>query len=288
MSPQENKTPSHLTGVILVAASAIVFSTAGLFSKGISAGPWDIIFWRGVFAAAFTLAYTAWRGTMRQELLQMGKSGVAAAVVGASGTAAFIPAFKYTTIANVSLIYAATPLLAAGLSWLWMREKVSRPVLLACSVTLLGVGLIVGGSLGSVHLTGDLLACWMALAMAIMFVIYRRYPQTPAAGPAIMSSVLLLPCAAWFGTPFSDAPAQIGSLAVFGLAFALSSVTLNEGARRLPASETALLGLLEVPLAPLFAWLLFAERPAIATFFGGALILASIIASQRQRLQRAA
>jgi hypothetical protein len=35
--------------------------------------------------------------------------GVKAAVVGASGTITFIPSFKFTTIANVSLIWAAAP-----------------------------------------------------------------------------------------------------------------------------------------------------------------------------------
>ena len=36
-------------GVLLVAVSAFFASTAGLFSKGIAADAWSIIFWRGVF-----------------------------------------------------------------------------------------------------------------------------------------------------------------------------------------------------------------------------------------------
>jgi drug/metabolite transporter (DMT)-like permease len=277
----------HIDGFLLVVASAVVFSTAGLFTKGISVGAWDIIFWRGVFAAAFTVAYALSRGTFRADFVEMGASGWAAALVGASGTAAFIPAFKYTTIANVSLIYAATPLLAAILSWLWIGEKVSRPVLAGCIATLLGVAIIVGGSLGSVNLRGDLLACWMALAMAIMFVIYRRYPKTPAAGPSALSSLVLLPVGLFFGTPLIDTSSQITWLAVFGLVFALASVTLSEGARRLPASETALLSLLEVPLAPLLAWAIFAERPTINVLVGGGLILASVIATQVRKSSEA-
>ena len=78
----------------LVIVSAAVFSTAGLFSKAIHSGPWDIIFWRGLFARAFTAIYVFIKGTIRQEFVQMGTSGVAAAIVGASGTAAFIPAFR--------------------------------------------------------------------------------------------------------------------------------------------------------------------------------------------------
>ena len=97
----------HLLGVILVLVSAGIFSSAGLFVKSVESEAWVIIFWRGLFAALFTTGYVLYRGTSRKEFTQMGKSGVAVAVVGALGTIAFISAFKYTTIANVSLIYAA-------------------------------------------------------------------------------------------------------------------------------------------------------------------------------------
>ncbi len=268
------------SGVILVVASAIVFSTAGLFSKGLQTSAWDIIFWRGVFAALFTTAYVGWRGKVRAELLDMGGSGWVAALLGASGTAAFIPAFKYTTIANVSLIYAATPLLAALLAWAWVGERLSKAVLAGCAATLVGVAIIVSGSLGNVNLKGDLLALWMAVAIAIMLVVYRRYPNTPAAGPAIMSSMVLLPLALIFGTPFNNALTDVTIMAAFGLLFAIASVTLGEGAKRLPAGETALLSLLEVALAPVLAWAVFAEQPVLATYLGGVLILVGIIGTQ--------
>jgi len=40
-------------------------------------------------------------------------------------------------------------------------------------------------------------------------------------------------------------------MAAFGLIFAIASVTLAEGMKRIPAGETALLSTLETPLAPL-------------------------------------
>jgi drug/metabolite transporter (DMT)-like permease len=271
---------THTAGVTLVVLSALVFSTAGLFTKGVQAGAWDIIFWRGIFAALFTSLYTIWRGSFRIEFVEMGRSGWAAALVGASATAAFIPAFKFTTIANVSLIYAATPLFAAALSWMWVGERATKLVLAGCVAALCGVGLIVSGSIGAINLKGDLLACWMALAMAIMFVIYQRYPKTPAAGPAALSSIVLLPVALMLGVPFANLLHEVFIMVAFGLVFALASVTLSEGAKRLPAGETALLSLLEVPIAPLLAWLIFAEYPALTTFIGGALILAGVLGTQ--------
>ncbi len=120
---------SHRAGVILVTFSAIVFSSAGIFTKAVGSGAWEIIFWRGVFAAGFTTAYVMWRGSFRQDFVLMGGSGWAVAIVGASGTAAFIPAFKLTTMANVMLIYAAAPLIAALLAWIWIKERMTIRVM---------------------------------------------------------------------------------------------------------------------------------------------------------------
>ncbi len=267
-------------GVGLVVFSALVFSTAGLFTKGVQAGAWDVIFWRGLFAALFTIAYALWSGTFRANFVEMGGSGWAAALVGASGTAAFILAFKLTTIANVSLIYAATPILAAFLAWAWVGERLNKFILMGCAVAFAGMAVIVGGSVGGISLRGDLLAMWMTSAMAILVVLYRRYPRTPAAGPAVLSSLMLLPFGLALGTPLADPSSEIIIMVAFGLVFAFGSVTLAEGARRVPAGETALLSTLEAPIAPVLAWLAFAELPSFATIIGGLLILASVVGTQ--------
>ena len=271
---------SHLNGVILVLTSAIVFSTSGIFTKGVESGSWEIIFWRGIFAAGFTAGYVIWRGIFKAEFMSMGGSGWAAAIIGASGSAAFIPAFKLTTMANVMLIYAAAPLLAALLAWIWIRESMSRRLMLGCFAAIVGVAIIVQGSFGALHLKGDLLALWMTIVMAILMVIYRRYPKTPAAGPAALSSLVLLPLGLMLGAPFLVPWNEIAIMAAFGLIFAIASVTLAEGVKRIPAGEAALLSALETPLAPLFGWLFFAEIPANTTFLGGALILVAVLGTQ--------
>jgi len=271
---------TRVAGVIFVLVSAIIFSSAGLFVKGVEADAWVILFWRGISAAIFTVSYVAWRGKLRIEFAGMGTAGVLAAVVGASATIAFIPSFKYTSIANVSLIYAAVPFASATIAWLWMRETPTRAVFVASVAAFCGVLIIVGGSLGSVNLTGDLLALWMTLGMAGYLCIYRRYPNTPTAGPAALLSLLLVPIAMLLGDPFSAPLHEIFIITAFGLVFSVASVTLAEGARRLPAAETALISALETPLAPIWALMLFSEVPTLYTLVGGAIILIAVFASQ--------
>ena len=268
-------------GVLLVVTAAVTYSTAGLFTKGVEAGAWEVIFWRGAFAAAFTTLWTLSGGALRENFLAMGRSGWAVALVGALGTAAFIPAFKLTTVANVALIYAIAPLIAALLAWIVIGERLSRRTLAGCLCALAGVAVIVSGSIGRIGLQGDLLALWMTASMAAIMVIYRKYPTTPVAGPAVMQSLLLLPMAAWFGRPFEVAEADVALLAAFGLLFAIASVTLAEGAKRVPSGQTALLSVLETPLAPLLAFLVLAELPNRATLLGGAVVLLAVLCAIR-------
>lgn len=277
----QNTQSEYLIGTFLIVISAITFSTAGLFTKGVEAGSWDVIFWRGFFAAILTTVWTINRGTLRHNFFDMGYSGLAIGVIGASGTAAFISSFKLTSIANVSLIYAVSPLIAALLAWFVIGEKMSSRMMVGCVGALLGVAIIVSGSLGEISLSGDLLALWMTTVMALIMVIYRKYPDTPGAGPQVLQSVLLLPFAAIFGNPFDVERTEIYVLSAFGLLFAIASVTLAEGAKRIPSGQTALLSSLETPLAPVFAFMLFTEIPNTATFLGGSVVLFAVLFSIR-------
>lgn len=270
-----------MVGVTLLVASAVTFSSAGIFTKGVAAGAWEVIFWRGVFAGVFTTGWIAKRGAVRREFLKMGKSGIAVAIVLALGTSAFIPAFKFTSIANVSLIYAVAPLIAAVMAWMLVKEPLTRRVLLGSLVALVGVLVIVSGSIGELHLRGDLLALFMTVCMAGVMVIYRMHPETPGAGPSVLQSLILIVPSLIFGTPFETAPSEIAILAGFGLLFAIASVTLAEGAKRVPAGQTALLSALETPLAPVLAFLIFTEVPNQASFVGGAIVLVAVLASIR-------
>ncbi|MEM7406040.1 MAG: DMT family transporter [Pseudomonadota bacterium] len=269
----------YYLGVTFVVVAAATYSTAGLFTKGVSAGAWEVIFWRGIFASAFTVLWTLARRSWTAEFARMGSSGWAVGIVGALGSAAFIPAFKLTTIANVSLIYAVAPLVAALLGWLAIGERASARTLVGSAVALGGIAIIVSGSLGEASLTGDLLALCMTVAMASIMVIYRKYPGTPGAGPSALQSLLLLPVAAVVSSPLQIERTEMMVLAAFGLLFAVSSVALAEGAKRIATGQTALLSALETPLALVFALLFFDEVPGSVVLLGGGLVLAAVLLS---------
>ena len=124
-------TPQRTTGVILVIISAIVFSSAGIFTKGVETDAWGVIFWRGLSAAAFTFGYLILRGALIREIAAFRLPTLVVTLMMAAGTAAFIPAFKLSSVANVALIYAAAPFIAAAMAWIFIGERPTRTVVIA-------------------------------------------------------------------------------------------------------------------------------------------------------------
>ncbi|SFS43911.1 EamA domain-containing membrane protein RarD [Sulfitobacter marinus] len=275
-------TNQRKAGIVLVVASAIVFSSAGVFTNGVSTDAWGVIFWRGVAAAAFTLIYLVLRGALLAEIRAFNKPAFFVTLMMAAGTAAFIPAFKLSSVANVALIYATAPFIAAGLSWIFIKELPTTRVIFASLAALGGVFVIVSASFGGSQLTGDFLALFMTLMMSGIMVVYRKFPSTTAALPAALSSIVVLPFALAYGDPFAVQSHELPILIAFGLVFAVASVTLTEGARRLPSAETALLSTLEMPLAPVLAFLVLSEVPTSPAIIGGSIIFLAVVWSQKR------
>jgi drug/metabolite transporter (DMT)-like permease len=271
---------TYQTGVVLVLLSAIVFSTAGIFTKYVAADGWNVIFWRGLSAAIITFGFAIAAGKLRAELRAFDLTAVFAVLIMATASAAFISSFKHTSVANVALLWASAPFVAALLSWVFLREAPTKRVMMCSALALLGVAVTVGSSVGTGSFFGNMLALIMVVLMAGTMVLYRARPGLPTMTPTALSSVVLLPVAAWITPPSAASGFDISVLILFGLVFAVASVLMIEGAKWVPSAQAALLGALETPLAPLWAFLILAERPAMATLAGGAVIMTAIILSQ--------
>ena len=169
----------YLVGVVLVAVSAVIWSSVGIFTRGVAADAWAVIFWRGFAAAVFTLAYLMMRGVLAKKVAQFTGPSLLISVLGASRTAAFIPAFKFSSVANVAVIWAAAPFLATALVWIFLRKRPATRVVLASAATFGGVLVLAWGSLQSGSVIGDLLALWMTFMMSAVFVCIDVGPKRP-------------------------------------------------------------------------------------------------------------
>jgi drug/metabolite transporter (DMT)-like permease len=276
----EPRKSSHVLGIVLIAASTAFFALAGIFTKATVADSWTIACWRGLVGALAIGAYVLFRRErgMSRKSLTLGRRGWALVVVGAVSSAFFIASFKHTYVANVAVIYATVPFMAAGIEWAVLGQRARRQTMLTALVSLIGVLVIVAGSVGGGNLFGDALAVVMTFGCAIYLVMVRAYTDTPVVWAAAVSSLLLF-LAGWLVTdPLALTSRDFLVIAAFGLSFAAASILWTEGARLLPASEAGLLGAAEVPLAILFAWIILAELPPMQSMIGGAIVLVAVFA----------
>ncbi len=285
LTPQAN----YRLGLVLVTASALAWSTAGLFTRIIALDVATMLVWRGMFGALGILAVAvAMQGRAAfSDFGRMCWPGWIFAIISALGMLCFITSLRLTTVAHVSIIYATVPFVAAGLAWLFIRERPTKSAVIASLVSLAGVAFIVGfGAEGS--LTGDILAFGMTFALAAMMVISRRYPDIPTMPAACISGLLSADLAIPFSPGLAVSGADLGLLALFGLVnSALGLALFTLGARLLPAIETALIGALDAPLAPIWVWLFFAKFPGAETMLGGAVVFAAVLTHillQRRRI----
>jgi len=279
----------QLLGAGLVLASALVFSLAGILTKLITADAWTIACWRGLVGGLLITLYVARIGRHRppRECFRLGWRGWLIASVGALASLAFIAAFKLTYVANVAVIYATAPFLAAGLAWLLFRERLQARTALAAVVSLCGVAVVVSGGLGSDSLAGDGFALLMTLGCALYMVLIRAFRDGPVVWAGGVSGLQLFVLGWFVADPLAVSPQDALLMALFGASFAVATVLWTEGTRLITAAESGLIGTAETPFAILLAWLLLAELPPLGSFAGGAIVLAAVFAHAAVGLRRA-
>ncbi|TPI19568.1 DMT family transporter [Mesorhizobium sp. B2-4-6] len=282
LAPVADVAAERTLGIVLVSASAIAFALTGVLTKSIQADPLTITCWRGFFGSILISFYVLWRRRRRRsggrESLKLGWRGWLLAVEGAAASIAFISAFKFTYVANVAVIYATSPFIAALLAFLLVREKFRLQTMVAAAVSLCGVAIMVGAGLGNGHLFGDALALLMTAGSALYMIMVRAFRDSPVVWAGAVSAFLLF-VLGWFVTdPLAVSARDVVLLAAFGCSFALASILWTEGSRLIPSAEAGLLGSAEVPFAILFALLFLGEAPPMASIIGGAIVLCAVFA----------
>ena len=264
--------------------AVVAWSTAGLFQREVSAGIVAQLGGRALIGALTLLAWLAatedggpWRALRRLD-----RPGWDVAICVTVAQLTFIVALNHTTVAEVLLFQAVSPLMAAGLAVLFLGERVQPRTWIAMAVALCGVGLMVGGGTHPT-LLGDGAGAVMALCFAGMIVLTRRRHATSSA-PAVCVAQFLICSMALAATVYAPHAVLDGARAAdAGWLVLLGVIQVGVGfgaftvsARLLPVAELALITLIEVVLGPAWVWLSVGERPDAATVAGGAIALAAV------------
>jgi drug/metabolite transporter (DMT)-like permease len=291
--PDHEQADAHGTrrrGQLFVVLAAIAWSTAGVVQRELSVDTATQLAGRAVFAGlALSLFVTILsRGRLVAAFRAIGVAGLAVAATTAIASGMFIVALNHATVANVLFMQAASPVAAALLAWFAFGESITRRTALAMAIALAGVALMVGGP-GSGGVLGVTASLIMMLAFAVSIVIVRHRRDVSMLPAICLSQILLVAVAA----PFSHAGSGTGRdllllvlLGVGQMGLGLAFVTM--GARLLPASEVALITLLEVVLGPLWVWISISEEPAATAIAGGCVVILAVLLQATEKTRATA
>ncbi|PDQ19341.1 EamA family transporter [Mesorhizobium sanjuanii] len=270
-------------GFLLVFLSALTWSFGGTIARFIDTGDsWTVVFWRSVWAAAFLVCFMIWRDGWRGTLKlfrDMGPPGLAVALCFATASTSFVVALAYTTVANILLMQAGVPLLAALLAWALFRERVAMATWVAIGAVIAGVAIMVSESLdGAVSPIGDGLALLIAVMFSIATVITRRFSHVRMTPATCLGTMLAAAFAASQVSEFAVSSRDMGFLFAFGVVnLGLGLAFFATGARLVPAAIAALLGTFEPILGPIWVWLIHSEVPSARTIVGGAVVVTALL-----------
>ncbi|MFO0997754.1 MAG: DMT family transporter [Alphaproteobacteria bacterium] len=281
MSTQETRQSHRRTGALLTLAAAISWSTAGLAVRSMDgATAWQILCYRSLALFAFLVVVLLVRHRSRvlRVARDVGWAGVLGAFCMVGAFMCNILAMTMTTIANAAFLQATQVFFGAALGWIVLGEAVPLKTWIAMVVALGGVALMMGDGLETGTLLGNVFGLatgfWCA-AFAVSFRFCRGADNMPIAClAAILAAVATAALAPGLAISTHDVAISLG-MGIFQIGIGM--VLFGLGARRVPAAELLLIGLVELVVAPIWVWLIVGEVPSTLTLGGGALVLAAVV-----------
>lgn len=270
----------HQKGLLITAIGGLVLTFDIPLIRLADGSAWSILLLRtGTTFIAAVIIWTVWRALSRNAPpLIPGWSGLAVAICYGLTSITFVTAVFHTSTADLVFILAFNTVFSALLSWLFLRERPRLGTMIAMLAMIVGVLIIVGGSVGTGKLFGDFMALCSALFVALAITISRASGKDmgftalvgvifPLAFAAFMVSGEGLHVAAPWWIIFNGA-----------VIMPISFFCLAAGPKYISGPEVAMFYLLETVLAPVWVWLVFAEAPTRNSLIGGTILIVTLVA----------
>ena len=279
----------HLKGLLITILGVIILSPDAILIRMVQADSWTILFWRGLlFALGITIVIFLIYGknTLRQ-FLKIGKIGVLLGVLFGLSTLFFLTAVQNTSIANALVIISTSPVFAALLSWVFLKEKTHSRTWITMFVIIAAMLVIMVDSYHSGGFWGDMSALITSVLLAINFTITRQHKNINMVPAMVVSGLATAGIAALviaFSTLTSTSislylhhPSSIPYLLGMGLVITLAFSLIMLGPRYMPAAEVGMIMPLETVFGSYLGWLFLGEIPSTYVVVGGIVILVSLM-----------
>ncbi|MHA6642146.1 DMT family transporter [Mesorhizobium sp. A623] len=271
---------SHSKGLLIAAIGGMALTIDIPLIRLAEGETWSILMVRsGTTFIAALIVWAIWRmaAPATAPRLIPGRAGLVVSALYGLGSVTFVLGIFNTLTANLVFILAFNPMFTALLSWLFLKERPSPATFATMAVMVVGVGVIVGGSLGSGHVFGDLMGLSTALLLSSAITITRASGKdmglaalVGGVAPCITAMFVVWNAGYMIETPWW---AILDGLVIMPISF----FCLATAPKYIAGPEVAMFYLLETVLAPVWVWAVFSEMPARNSLIGGAILIVALV-----------
>lgn len=267
-----------LHGAALLALSALLFASMGVLVReaSMTVNNENIVFFRNIIGVVFFLPLVLSKG-IRPFKTQRLKSHLMRTSYGLAAMYCFFYAIAKLPLADAMVFTYSAPVFTPVIAYLWLKEPLTKRMLLFSVLGLLGVILVakpsdaIFGSLSLIGLAASILA-------ALAFVSIREMSNTEPAFRmvfyfALFSSLISAVPLLWAWQPLSQQ--QLILLCSAGLLAALAQIIMSRAYSLAPPGLIGPVAYLAIVFAGIFSFILWDEAPDLASIMGAVLIFSA-------------
>jgi len=270
-----------IPGYILLLFGGFCLSWGGFIVRSFQeANVWQILFLRSLFFIIALILFLSltYKNKVFKVIKNSGAPGVLGGFVMSFSFVAFIIAMNNTTVANVVFIISTQTMFLAIFGFFYLKEKVSLIGSYSIFLAMSGILIMVGDSISTGSLFGNLVALVIPINFAIYVMIIRKNSNLDMVPAMLYSGIFSLIYGAILSNSFEFTSHDLFMGFLLGVPqLALGFICITIGSRTTASATVGLLMLMETLCGPLWVWLFLNEIPPISVFIGGLVIISAII-----------
>ena len=270
-----------IPGYILLLFGGFCLSWGGFIIRSFEeASIWQILFLRSFFFLLALIAFllVTYKKNTFNIIKESGLPGLLGGFVLSFSFVAFVVAMSKTTVANVVFIISTQTMFLAIFGYFYLREKVSLIGLISIFLAMCGIVIMVGDSISTGSLFGNIVALAIPINFAILVMIIRKNTKVDMVPAIFYSGIFSLIYGFILAESFVFSRHDLFMGFLLGVPqLAVSFICITIGSRTVESSTVGILMLMETLCAPIWVWIFLNEIPPISVFLGGAVIILAII-----------